>query len=328
MSTAIAVQDRNTAIAQPIEYSREQLDLIKDTYAKGASDAEFTLFVETAKYRGLDIMKRQICLIGYWDGKASKNIFQPVVTIEGQRSKAEASGLYRGQTMPMWCGRDGKWVDVWLEDGPPAAAKIGVYREGFAEPIWAVARFDSYAAKKDGKPIAMWAKMPDVMIAKCAESLALRKAFPEVLGGIYSDVEMDQARNEKNVTPQPVSTTDPSYREQAYASMEYLWDLSGKSKAEWETFKAEKLNPAPDKKLPEWIAALTEGLVKALREVIEKQIAELSAAGYSDQTLKNIIAGINTGTFEVEQLDVEGLARTRDELADHLKQIKEGQAAA
>lgn len=327
MSTALAVQDRNTAITQPIEYSREQLDLIKDTYAKGASDAEFTLFVETAKYRGLDIMKRQICLIGYWDSKASKNIFQPVVTIEGQRSKAEASGLYRGQTMPMWCGRDGKWVDVWLEDGPPAAAKIGVYREGFAEPIWAVARFDSYAAKKDGKPIAMWAKMPDVMIAKCAESLALRKAFPEVLGGIYSDVEMEQARNEKNVTPSADATI--SHRDQYLATLEYLWTLGGKTAEEWPAFVVDnKLNTIPEKTLTVWIEKFTERVKGKLQEDVHAQRRELiSDHGISAEEIDEILGNLAKGVFVIEQMDYETLRQVREDLGQYLDKLRTKAAA-
>lgn len=128
--------------------------------------------------------------------------------------------------------------------------------------------------------------------------------------------------------PEPVQASGgPSYREQAYASMEYLWDLSGKSKAEWAKFKAEKLDKAADKALPEWIDFLTNGLIKALQEVVEKQIRELSAAGLSDVSIRDVISNTNQGVFEIEDLDVEGLARTRDRLANYLAEIRVESAA-
>jgi phage recombination protein Bet len=211
---ALAVREQ--AIA-PLTFNESQLQLIKDTYAKGTTNEEFALFIQTAQYRRLDPFKRQICLISFKDSKLGREVHQPVVTIDGQRAKAEDTGLYEGQTKPEWCGPDGQWVDVWLKADPPAAARVGVYRTGFREALYAVATLASYAAKyPDGNFKAMWKTMPDVMLAKCAEALALRKAFPDQLSGIYTPEEMEQANNQ---TPaqnggarmsQPTATTTAS----------------------------------------------------------------------------------------------------------------------
>ena len=180
-------------------FTREQLELLKNTIAQGATDDELALFLEVCKSKNLDPFSKQIYAIKRWTAGRETVTYQ--IGIDGFRLIAERGGRYAGQDAPAWCGPDGVWVDVWLKKDPPMAAKAGVYKVGHVKPTVRIALYSEYvqmvkdkATQKYG-PNSMWSKMPTNQLFKCAEALALRTCFPEELSGLYTNEEMGQAMN-------------------------------------------------------------------------------------------------------------------------------------
>jgi len=208
MTDTKALVTTQDGIGKALAFSQEGLDLLRSHLAKDASTQEFSLFVMVCEATGLNPFAKQIYAIK----RGNRMTIQ--TGIDGLRLIAQRSGDYAGQVGPFWCGPDGEWLDVWTEDEPPFAAKVGVLRRNFTEPLWSVARWKTYAQYFNGKLSDTWASMPDLMIAKCAEALALRRAFPQELSGLYAEEEMQHLDTRRTVR-RPAAIAAAAHEERA-----------------------------------------------------------------------------------------------------------------
>lgn len=166
------------------DFTPEQRQMIRDTYANGASDSEFQVLLEIAKARRLNPLLRQIHFVKRWDGIKKREVWSAQASIDGMRAVAQRTGLYAGQDEPEFEKAD---------DGQ-LVCKVRVYRKDWPRPAVGVAYWNEYVQRtKEGAPTRFWQNMPRVMLSKCAEAIGLRKAFPEDLSGLYAPEEMQQA---------------------------------------------------------------------------------------------------------------------------------------
>jgi len=190
----------------------EKATIRRSCVPSDTTDDEFNLLIAYAERTGLDPITRQIYLPQARLSHGKRVPPKPQATIDGFRVVAERSGQYAGQVGPEWCGEDGAWKDIWTnKNAMPYAARVGVLRSGFQAPIYAVAEFEAYAQYGQQGLNPMWKKLGSHMIAKCAEALALRKAFPQDLSGLYTADEMAQATpyDAKDETPEGGQAEEP-----------------------------------------------------------------------------------------------------------------------
>ena len=196
MGNELAVSQKETRLAPVQEFSTEQIRILGETVAKGCDQNELGFFLTVCKLKRLDPFSGQVHCVKRWDSDLGREKMTIQVGIDGFRVQAVRTEELAGISEPEYDSE---------EEAHPNWARVTAYRYGRGDekiPYTAKARWSEYVqTKKDGNPNRMWAKMPYIMLAKCAEAMALRKAFPDELSGMYSEEEMGQADNEGTTTP-------------------------------------------------------------------------------------------------------------------------------
>ena len=180
MSSNLAPTRGAFALAQRLKISPEKLELIRSQIAPGAPDDVLELYFERCRISGFDPFAKLLYVIGRKDRDNGRVNWTMQTSIDGFRSQAEDTREYDGQDEPRF---------TFDSNGRLLSATVTVYRKGMGRGISATADWAEYAIPN----APMWKKMPKGQLAKCAEALALRKAFPKKLQGIYTSDEMEQA---------------------------------------------------------------------------------------------------------------------------------------
>lgn len=188
-----------------LAFTPEQRKMIRDSFANGASDQEFEMLMAVAVARNLNPLLRQIHFIPRktWDARneCDKWVWAYQVSIDGFRAIADRTGKYDGQDEPEF------EIDPKIPLRP-LVARVKVYRKDIGRAFVGTARYSEFVqTKKGGDATAMWAKSPFNMLAKCAEAAALRKAFPEDLGGLHTEDEIAQEEAEEKRGGAPTGFT-------------------------------------------------------------------------------------------------------------------------
>jgi hypothetical protein len=183
--------------AEALDFTRQQIELIKHSVLKGGTDLELDLFLNWCRTKGLDPLSGEAYAVRQGGG------IQPAAQIAGLRKIAARTGLYGPQDGPYWCGADGEWTDVWLQDEHPLAARVGVKQIGHDAYTYSVAHWNEHGKTKAGRG-GPWATQPAHMLAIRAEAAALRRVFPTELGGVYIKDELEQEAPRRAPEPQPL----------------------------------------------------------------------------------------------------------------------------
>ena len=200
----------------------ENRALILKTVAPGLTEVEAALFFHVARERRLDPLQKQIYAIkrstwvqelnGGQGGYEERMALQ--VGIDGFRSIANRTSLYMpSDRLPLVEGQgtENLRVTVWIKKWHDASQTW--------QEFGATAYYREYVQTKKNKatgkpePTSMWERMPLSQTEKCAEAKALRRGWPEELGGMYTPEELQREAAIEVLPPEFQKKQDKTKRE-------------------------------------------------------------------------------------------------------------------
>lgn len=164
----------------PQTIPEEKYELIRNMFARGCSNDEFSVLIELANRYQLDPFAKQIWAVKYSDRPA-----QIFAGRDGYLAIAHRSGQFNG--MQSSIDKDA--------DGNILSATCRVWRKDMEHSFERTVYVDEYNTKK-----GVWAEKPATMIVKVAEAQALRLAFN--ISGLYDSSEFDTDAPVR-IEPQP-----------------------------------------------------------------------------------------------------------------------------
>lgn len=190
---------------------------LKDHYKDTLNNNEFALFEEACGRYELDPMQKQI-----YARKDGENL-HILCQIDGLRAIADRTGAYAGSDDAVFSNSEKLFKNQDLEDKPDVMATVTVYKfvQGVRVAFTASARWSEYYPGPSG----LWESKSHIMLAKCAEAMALRKGFPTQLGGLYATEEMEQGWRRGNKDDKPAVQDSAGIREVPVMDQEGEVDL-------------------------------------------------------------------------------------------------------
>jgi len=199
--------------------THDRYRVLKEAVFPGASDEGIALALAYCKERGLDVLKKHVHIVKVWNNSLGKEVEGIWPGIAEARSTASRTGAYAGSSEP-------EYGEEIIMDFPvydqktkqksvktvafPKWCKVTVYKllgsikcEYTSKVFW----LEEAKKNRSGAPNSMWADRPYGQIAKVAEASALRKGFPEELGG---EITKEEAEGISSPHPQMTDITPPT----------------------------------------------------------------------------------------------------------------------